>query len=309
MGYRTASFVRAAACDARASALAQHRRIFLSRARTLGAATASALAGGLAVAWLMSAFLNAASMLRASAPVALETVALAPPHATLLSEANVSAERLGLIELGYAEYLTFDPQQGDDIASAPAPFTLASVESEPQIVTVSLAPIMPRPERRPRAIDAPKEPFGLPEIGSHAAIYDIAAHVVYLPNGEKLEAHSGLGRKLDDPRFVNVRMEGPTPPNVYELKLREEAFHGVRALRLNPVGDGNMFGRDGLLAHSYMLGSNGQSNGCVSFANYPAFLHAFMSGEVDRLVVIPHLDGDPKRFARSHREDLGQYAF
>src|ERR1700739_914831 len=114
MGYRTASFVRAAACDARASALAQHRRIFLSRARTLGAATASALACGLAVAWLMSAFLNAASMRGASAPVALETVALAPPHATLLSEANVSAERLGLIELGYAEYLTFDAQQGDE---------------------------------------------------------------------------------------------------------------------------------------------------------------------------------------------------
>jgi hypothetical protein len=308
MGYGTASFVRAA-CDARGCGLAQHRRIFLSRSRTLAAATTVALAAALALAWLMSAFLSAASVLRASAPVALETVALAPPHATLLSEANVSAERLGLIELGYAEYLTFDAQQGDDIASAPAPFTLASVESEPRIVTVSLAPIVPPPEKRLRAIDTPKEPFGLPEIASHTAIYDIAAHVVYLPNGEKLEAHSGLGRKLDDPRFVNVRMEGPTPPNVYELKLREEAFHGVRALRLNPVGDGKMFGRDGLLAHSYMLGSNGQSNGCVSFANYPAFLHAFMSGEVDRLVVIPHLDGDPKRFARSHREDLGQYAF
>jgi hypothetical protein len=311
MGYGTASIVRAAACDARASALAQHRRTRLSRINTLVAAATLALAAALAVAWLGSAFINAASMLRASAPVALETVALARPHARLLSEANVSAERLGLIELGYAEYLTFDAQPGDDIASAPAPakFTLASVEPEAQIVTASLAPIMPPLVKRPRAVDILKEPVALPEIGSHTAIYDIAAHVVYLPNGEKLEAHSGVGRKLDDPRFVSVRMEGPTPPHLYELKLREEPFHGVRALRLNPVGDGNMFGRDGILAHSYMLGSNGQSNGCVSFANYPAFLHAFMSGEIDHLVVVPHLDGDPKRFARSHREDLGQYAF
>jgi hypothetical protein len=35
-----------------------------------------------------------------------------------------------------------------------------------------------------------------------------------------------------------------------------------------------MFGRDGLLAHPYMLGPNGQSNGCVSFSDYPAFLDA-----------------------------------
>jgi hypothetical protein len=50
-----------------------------------------------------------------------------------------------------------------------------------------------------------------------------------------------------------------------------------------------MFGRDGMLAHSYMLGSNGQSNGCVSFSDYPAFLNAFLRGEVDRLVVVEHL--------------------
>jgi hypothetical protein len=32
------------------------------------------------------------------------------------------------------------------------------------------------------------------------AVYNIAAHTVYLPNGTKLKAHSGLGDKLDDPR-------------------------------------------------------------------------------------------------------------
>lgn len=124
---------------------------------------------------------------------------------------------------------------------------------------------------------------------SHTAVYDIAARTVYLPNGHRLEAHSGLGSHLDDPRYVRTKMQGPTPPNVYSLTLRERLFHGVRAIRLVPVDDGKMFGRDGILAHSYMLGSSGQSNGCVSFRNYPAFLNAFLKGEVDRLVVVEHL--------------------
>jgi hypothetical protein len=123
----------------------------------------------------------------------------------------------------------------------------------------------------------------------HTAIYDIAAHTIYMPNGHRLEAHSGLGSRLDDPRYVRTKMQGPTPPNVYNLTLRERLFHGVRAIRLVPADDGKMFGRDGILAHSYMLGPNGQSNGCVSFRNYPAFLSAFLRGEVNRLVVVDHL--------------------
>lgn len=134
---------------------------------------------------------------------------------------------------------------------------------------------------------------------NRTAVYDISARTVYLPNGEKLEAHSGLGDKIDDPQYVHVRMRGPTPPNVYDLTLREKLFHGVRAIRLNPVDDSKMFERDGILAHSYMLGSNGQSNGCVSFKNYQKFLQAFLSGEVDRLVVVPNLGTEPSRIARA----------
>jgi hypothetical protein len=136
--------------------------------------------------------------------------------------------------------------------------------------------------------DAPKDP-----LANRTAIYDIAAHTVYLPNGQRLEAHSGLGARMDNPRFVNVKMHGPTPPNVYELKLREAAFHGVRALRLNPVDETKMYGRDGILAHTYMLGPNGQSNGCVSFSDYQAFLNAYLRGEVERLVVVERLDAPP----------------
>jgi Protein of unknown function (DUF2778) len=144
------------------------------------------------------------------------------------------------------------------------------------------------PGERLNSAEAPGLSFPL-DPDSRTAIYDIAARTVYLPNGHRLEAHSGLGNRLDDPRYVNTKGQGPTPPNVYNLALRERLFHGVRAIRLIPADDGKMFGRDGILAHSYMLGPSGQSNGCVSFRNYPAFLTAFLNGEVDRLVVVEHL--------------------
>jgi hypothetical protein len=121
------------------------------------------------------------------------------------------------------------------------------------------------------------------------AVYDISAHTVYMPDGRRLEAHSGLGPSLDDPRRVAEHMRGPTPPHVYALKLRESLFHGVRALRLTPVGDGDVYGRSGLLAHTYMLGPNGDSNGCVSFKDYDAFVRAYDNGEVKHLVVVSHL--------------------
>jgi Protein of unknown function (DUF2778) len=140
-----------------------------------------------------------------------------------------------------------------------------------------------------RVAEAVEDTISPPDADDHTAIYDIAAHTVYLPNGQKLEAHSGLGGHLDDPRYVSEKNWGPTPPNAYDLTLREELFHGVRAIRLIPVGSGNMFGRNGMLAHSYMLGPNGQSNGCMSFREYPVFLNAFLSGQVNRLVVVEHL--------------------
>ena len=111
-----------------------------------------------------------------------------------------------------------------------------------------------------------------------------------MPNGTRLEAHSGLRDRLDNPRYVNERMRGATPPNVYELHPREALFHGVQALRLIPVGDGELYGRTGLLAHTFMLGPNGDSNGCVSFRNYNAFLQAYQSGEIRRLAVVTHLN-------------------
>ena len=50
-----------------------------------------------------------------------------------------------------------------------------------------------------------------------------------------------------------------------------------------------MYGRAGILAHPYMLGPDGQSNGCVSVQDYPKFLEAFLRGDIDRLIVLPLL--------------------
>jgi hypothetical protein len=130
-----------------------------------------------------------------------------------------------------------------------------------------------------------------PRYDRTTAVYDISAHTVYMPDGTKLEAHSGLGSMLDDPRHVRVRMRGATPPHTYDLVPRESLFHGVPALRLKPVGgEQAIFGRDGLLAHTYMLGPNGDSNGCVSFKDYYAFLNAYRNQGIKRLAVLARVD-------------------
>ncbi len=121
------------------------------------------------------------------------------------------------------------------------------------------------------------------------AIYDISARTVYLPDGTRLEAHSGLGTALDDLRYVSERAVGPTPPHLYQLTMRESLFHGEQALRLTPVGDGGVYGRAGLLAHPYMLGPNGDSNGCVSVKDYEAFLRAYEAGQITKLAVVSRL--------------------
>ena len=122
------------------------------------------------------------------------------------------------------------------------------------------------------------------------AVYDISAHTVYMPDGTKLEAHSGLGTLLDDPEHVDEKDRGATPPNVYDLSLRERPFHGMRALRLKPVDGERALGRTGLLAHGFLIGPNGESNGCVSFRDYDAFLQAYMNHQIRRLAVVPRVD-------------------
>ena len=124
---------------------------------------------------------------------------------------------------------------------------------------------------------------------NQTAVYDIAAHAVYLPSGLRLEAHSGLGSLRDDPEHVDRRMVGATPPATYDLKPREQLFHGVAALRMTPTDGTSALGRAGLLVHSFMLGPDGDSNGCVSIRDYERFRKAYDDGEITRLVVVPSI--------------------
>jgi len=198
-------------------------------------------------------------------------------------------------------------------------------EADDRIVTASIAPYVPKRvtlqifSRPPEVAEAIAPlPRARPKLASltpldgitvkpdvddalrrKTAIYEITARTVYMPNGDRLEAHSGLGEKMDDPRYKHVRMQGVTPPNTYTLSLREALFHGVQAIRLTPVDETAMFGRDGMLAHSYLLGPNGQSNGCISFRDYQKFLDAYMRGEVDRVIVVERLDKPPVFVDRS----------
>ena len=189
------------------------------------------------------------------------------------------------------------PAVAQSVPKAPAKdgFQLASASSD----TLTLAYAAPDPANDPVIPNplkglAPKDGDPLANIDTtHTAIYDISARTVYLPNGRRLEAHSGLGKYMDDARYVSQRMTGPTPPNVYKLKMRESLFHGVRAIRLIPQDESKMHGRSGILAHTYMLGPNGQSNGCVSFSNYSAFLEAYLSGDVTHIVVVERLSDAP----------------
>ena len=145
--------------------------------------------------------------------------------------------------------------------------------------------------------------FNSPSMGNGVAVYDISARTVYMPDGSKLEAHSGLGSMVDQPRFVTRKDVGPTPPDTYNLSLRESRFHGVEAIRLTPASGSNKYGRNGLLAHTYMLrGGRAESNGCVVFKDYQRFLSAYKKGKIKRLVVVPRLTRSPTQVAQEGRQ-------
>ena len=101
---------------------------------------------------------------------------------------------------------------------------------------------------------------------------------MYLPDGMSLEAHSGLGDRIDDPVSSMSAITARRRLASINSRCARSLLHGVQALRLNPIGGGFTFNRVGLLAHPYMLGPNGDSNGCVSFKNYDVFLRAFQNG-------------------------------
>ena len=133
------------------------------------------------------------------------------------------------------------PEAPKIVAVAP-PLTAVA----PPVATVAPQALPEKQEKPAAAVVDPKpkaeiaviEPFRRPGV----AVYDITAGVVHMPNGETLEAHSGLGDMMDDTRYIHVKMRGPTPPGTYKLTMRESLFHGVEAIRLTPVDGKKPFG-------------------------------------------------------------------
>jgi hypothetical protein len=223
------------------------------------------------------------------APAPAQIAKLTPPAAAALPQRRVVppapppiVERSAQVTTQVTARVPLPRSRPDALGIARAP----SERAAPKVAALTPAPRESRP----------KAPL-LSSPDRRTALYDITGQTVYMPNGERLEAHSGFGDRRDNPRYVKVKNLGPTPPNVYALKLRERLFHGVRAVRMTPVHESKMFGRDGMLAHSYLLGPSGQSNGCVSFKDYDRFLQAFLRGEVDRIVVVRRLDEAPQHLA------------
>ncbi len=175
-----------------------------------------------------------------------------------------------------------------------------AVEPEtPSQETLELASLPPPAETpAPNTFNFFRKLFADPDQAAQAmlasnpktAIYDITRRVVYLPNGDKLEAHSGFGEFMDDPTTVDRKNLGVTPPNVYTVTVREKPFHGVRALRMTPVNKTLMYGRNGILAHSFLLGEAGASNGCLSIKEYEKFLQAYDNGAFRKIIVLRSVD-------------------
>jgi Tlde1 domain len=170
----------------------------------------------------------------------------------------------------------------------------------PVVIEPQVAALPPQPQSQPKSgefgifdklfADPDRAAKAVLAANPNTALYDIAKRVVYLPDGDKLEAHSGYGQWIDDPESVRRKDVGVTPPNVYAVSFREKPFHGVRALRMKPVGSGNMYGRDGILAHSYLLGDGGASNGCISVRDYDRFLKAYEDGKFNQIIVLRSAD-------------------
>ena len=123
----------------------------------------------------------------------------------------------------------------------------------------------------------------------YTAVYDISARVVYLPDGTRLEAHSGLGAGARQSALRGRARSGPDAAAC----LRADA--AGRLLPRRP-GDTAQSGRRrrnlwprriaGPPVHAR---PNGNSNGCVSFKDYKAFLRAYENGQIKKLAVVAKL--------------------
>ncbi len=265
------------------------------------AVTTTGIAVALAIGWSLSTLSTAKHGDPARGNFGLRRIALVPMTV-------VTAKRPGPADIVVFPLSVADAVRPTRVAehkakrakTTPLPLAMPPKLAHLRTAEKQIAAIPPAPPPAQESGEQVANAREAPAPDNRTAVYDISARVVYLPNGKTLEAHSGLGNWRDNPRYVGLKDRGPTPPNIYDLSLRERLFHGVRAIRMTPVDDDKMFGRDGMLAHTYMLGPSGDSNGCVSFKNYSAFLQAYLKGDIDRLVVVTRHGAELARTARAN---------
>ncbi|WP_310383248.1 DUF2778 domain-containing protein [Rhizobium sp. 1399] len=210
-----------------------------------------------------------------------------------VAEADDGARPFDLVLTPDEDSVPLPMARPDGLVGKPAPVSKGSQRTAEPVLAYA-KPNSPIEDDEDDAVPRYDKPVFTPRLRAGVAIYDIENATVYLPNGERLEAHSGLGKMRDNPRYIDQKMRGPTPPHTYNLTMREALFHGVAAIRLTPVqGSDAIFNRVGLLAHTYMLGRNGDSNGCVSFRDYKRFLAAYKRGDIRQLVVVPRMNNKP----------------
>jgi hypothetical protein len=242
-----------------------------------------------------------------AAGAALSALLARSSEEDLAEDPNLDAEdAAALPDLEDLEaYPVPQPRPPYERASKPAPETRKPEVRRTQEPAAPEAVEREKPKPRKQAYARPSEPAesgsrggigkslrslfgGGARAGGGVAVYDISAAKVYMPDGSVLEAHSGIGKMADNPRYAHIKMNGPTPPHTYNLKMREKRFHGVEAIRMLPVDGRNKHGRDGFLTHSYLLrGGRAESHGCVAFKDYNRFLNAFKTGKIKQLVVVP----------------------
>jgi hypothetical protein len=143
---------------------------------------------------------------------------------------------------------------------------------------------------------------GWPGKGTKVAIYDVSNATVYMPDGTKLRAHSGIGHMRDNPRYEHVKMSGPTPAGIYRLTMREKRFYGVEAIRMTSIDGRDPKNRTGLLTHTNLLRGRTGSHGCVAFQNYQPFLRAFKRGQIEMMIVVPELPSSRTQLAALYRK-------
>ncbi|MCM2472856.1 DUF2778 domain-containing protein [Rhizobium sp. CG5] len=298
-----------------ASSVPNEQRIAILR-QAIAAANAQAtrelaLAAKLATpSMAMTDPLVTASIPAKPAPASVSSVSsVALAYAAPMATDDIVPPAVDPRELPFEEVLSETDHDTEDdlLVIGPLPAARPETPKTAKPPTEKVAPpaaeqlAVARPEKSVVEEDDGWKLFGnkskLPGKNSRIAVYDISAGVVHMPNGEKLEAHSGRGSMRDNPRYANVKNRGPTPPHIYNLRMRESRFHGVEAIRMLPYDGRNKYGRDGFLTHTYLLRVRGDSSGCVVFEEYNRFLNAFKRGEVTKMIVVPRMSELPKYMA------------